>query len=80
MSFIFFVLGLYVVSWSLSPRPIMRGRQRITVGQERENQLATSPGGDGISVGIIKLLLKYTSTCKHTETYVEKNPFWSVSN
>lgn len=52
----------------------MRVRQRIIVGQESGNQLATFPGGDGVSVGIIKLLLKYTPTCKHTENLYEKTP------
>lgn len=52
--YFFFALGLCVVSWSLSPSLIMRARQRITVGQECGNHLATSPGGDGVPVGIIK--------------------------
>ena len=57
----FYTLDLCVVFWSLSPSSIMRVRQRITVEQESGNQLATSPGGNGVSVGIIKLLLTFMS-------------------
>ena len=56
----------------------MRARQRISVGQESGNQLATSPGGSRVSVGIAKLFLKYTSTCKHTENLYGKKQHLSL--
>jgi hypothetical protein len=52
----------------------VRAQQGIIVGHSSGDQVASSTGGGGVSVGVIKLLLIHMQMCRHTKMHYGEKP------